>query len=185
MLLSHEELFIRTVQDLRTKIRTNTAYSLIRGCGLCRHLLLDTQPLLHQANKKHKIPIRFHVKDYTNSPLSYEYKGSGGRTVLPLGESKFVKLEEFLKTKIHYYGKHEFTVFDILDAACHYYGGIHSGKPDAKQEFLAKLNWFVHKETNISFWHMGAICKVVLKAIKPLETLIKNNPPAGGFSPLY
>ena len=29
--------------------------------------------------------------------MSHDYKGSGGRTILPLGDSKFVKLEEFLK----------------------------------------------------------------------------------------
>lgn len=180
MILSHKQLFIHTVQDLRTKIRTNTAYSLIRACGLCRHLLLDESPLFHQANKSYKLLLTFHIKDYTNTPLSHDYKGSGGRTILPLGESKIVKLDEFLKTKIHYYGRHEFTVREIIGAACHYYGGIHSGKPDLKQEQLAKLNKFYNKETNISFWHMGAICKVVLKAMRPLETIIKKNISTGG-----
>lgn len=180
MLISHEQLFLNTVQDLRSKIRTNTTYSLIRACGLCRHLLLDKHPLLHQANRPHKLNIQFHIKDYTNTPMSHDYKGSGGRTILPIGDSKFVKLDEFLKTKIHYYGKNEFTVIDILDAACHYYGGIHTGTPDLKQQYLARLNKFYNKETNISFWHMAAICKVVLKAIKPLETHIKKNISAGG-----
>ena len=183
MLISHEQLFLGTVQDLRTKIRVNTTYSLIRACGLCRHLLLDEQPLLHQVNKTHKLPIRFHIKDYTNAPMSHDYKGSGGRTILPLGDSKLVKLEEFLKTKIHYVCKNEFTVKDILDAASHYYGGIHSGKPDLKQQYLAKLNRFYNKETNISFWHMGTICKVILKAIKPLENHVKKNISTGGVSP--
>ena len=100
MLINHEQLFLGTVRDLRTKIRTNTTYSLIRACGLCRHLLLDKHPLLHQANRQYKINIQFHIKDYTDTPMSHDYKGSGGRTILPLGDSKFVKLEEFLKTKI-------------------------------------------------------------------------------------
>ena len=185
MLISHEQLFLGTAQDLRTKIRTNTTYSLIRACGLCRHLLLDDQPLLHQVNKTHKLHIRFHIKDYTNTPLSHDYKGSGGRTILPLGDSKLVKLEEFLKTKVHYYSRNEFTVKDILNAACHYYGGIHSGIPDLKQQYLARLNRFYKKETNISFWHMAAICRVILKAIKPLEKHVKKNISTGEFSPQY
>ena len=183
MLLSHEELFVHTVRDLRTKIRANTTYSLIRACGLCRHLLLDKAPLVHQVNKNYKLPIRFYIKDYTNTPLSHDYKGSGGRTILPLGDSKFVGLDEFLKTKILFSGKNEFTVNEMISAASHYYGGIHSGKPDLKQVSLARLNRFYNVQTNTSFWLMGAICRVVLKAMKPLENIIKNKTLAGGFLP--
>lgn len=174
MLISHEKLFISTVQDLRYKIRANKEYHLIRACGLCRHLLLDGMPLLHQVNRKYKLPISFNIKDYTDAPLSYQYKGSGGRTILPIGESKNVKLDDFLKTKIHFYGKNEFTVQEFILAGAHYYGGIHSGKPDEKQEYLSRLNKFYNRETNISFWHMNGICKVVLKAMTPLENHIKN-----------
>lgn len=183
MLINHEQLFLATVQDLRTKIRSNTTYSLIRACGLCRHLLLDKHPLLHQVNRPYKLNIQFHIKDYINTPMSHDYKGSGGRTILPLGESKKVTLDDFLQTKIHYYGKNEFTVREFILTAAHYYGGVHSGKPDTKQEFLSRLNKFYHKETNISFWHMNGICKVVLKAMRPLETHIKKNISTGGFSP--
>jgi len=183
MLISHEELFLNTVQDLRSKIRVNKPYHLIRACGLCRHLLLDETPLLHQVNRKYKLPITFHIKNYTDTPLSNDYKGSGGRTILPIGESKKVKLDEFLKTKIHYYGKNDFTVKEFILAASHYYGGIHSGKPDIKQEYLSRLNRFYHKETNISIWHMNGICKVVLKAMKPLESHIKKNISAAEFPP--
>jgi hypothetical protein len=183
MLISHEELFVNTVQDLRSKIRVNKEYHLIRACGLCRHLLLDETPLLHQVNRKYKLPITFNIKDFTAAPLSLDYKGSGGRTILPIGESKKVKLDEFLKTKIHYYGKNEFTVKEFIIAAAHFYGGIHSGKPDIKQEYLSRLNKFYHRETNISFWHINGICKVILKAMTPLENLIKKNISTGGFSP--
>ena len=183
MLISHDQLFLNTVQDLRSKIRTNKTYHLIRACGLCRHLLLDETPLVHQVNRKYKLPLTFHIKDYENTPLSHDFKGSGGRTILPLGESKKVKLDEFLKTKLHYYGKNEFTVKEFILTAAHYYGGIHSGKPDTKQESLSRLNKFYHKETNASFWHMNGICKVVLKAMRPLENDIKKNIATGGFSP--
>lgn len=177
MLLSHEQLFIHTVQDLRSKIRANTTYSLIRACGLVRHLLLDGSiSLVHQVNRTHKLKIRFHIKDYENTPLSNDYKGSGGRTILPIGKSRFVKLDEFLQAKIHYSFRDEFSVYDFIVAAAHYYGGVHSGKPDIKQERLAMLNRFYKKETNASFWHISCICKVILKAVKPLESVIKKNP---------
>ncbi len=185
MLLSHEQLFINTVQDLRSKIRANTVYSLIRACGLCRHLVLDSPTLFQLANKKHKLQIRFRIKDFTDTPLSNDFKGSGGRNIFPYGkmDAITVKNEDFLQIKIHFYGKTEFTVKDLLHAACHYYGGIHAGAPDLKQEYLSKLNWPPHRETNISIWHMTTICRIILQAMKPLETAIKNTPFTGGFAP--
>jgi hypothetical protein len=177
MLISHEQLFVHTVQDLRSKIRRNTTYSLIRACGLCRHLLLDgATSLIHQVNRNHKLQIRFHIRDYENSPISHDYNGSGGRTILPIGKSKFVKEGDFLATKIHYSFRDEFTVKDFILTGAHYYGGVHTGVPDLKQKQLARLNRFYHKETNASFWHIACICKVVLRALKPLEAKIKPNP---------
>ncbi|MFL5741917.1 MAG: hypothetical protein ACJ75B_16965 [Flavisolibacter sp.] len=175
MLISHEELFLKTIQDLRSKIRVNKPYHLIRACGLCRHLLLDDHPLVHQVNKNYKLPITFFIKDYTNTPISNDNKGSGGRTILPIGDSKNVKLDEFLKTTVLYYGKHEFTVREVLIAACHYFGGIHSGKPDIKQEVLSKFERYTNMELKMSLWMMGAIVKVVLKSMRPLETHIKTS----------
>lgn len=175
MLISHEKLFLGTVQDLRTKIRTNKPYNLIRACGLCRHLLLDEHPLLHQVNKKYKLPITFYIKDYKNTPLSHDYKGSGGRTILPIGDSKNVKLDEFLNTKILYYNRHEFTVREIIRAGSHYFGGIHSGKPEIKEKYLDKLDRYSRIELKHSLWMISIICKIVLRSMNPLEAIIKKN----------
>ncbi|MGN6804274.1 MAG: hypothetical protein ACTHJN_20420 [Ginsengibacter sp.] len=175
MLLTHEELFVQTIADLRSKIRRNTTYSLIRGCGLCRQLLLDETPLVHLVNKKYRLPIRFHIKDHKDATISTTYKGGGGRTILPIGESKFVTLEEFLKTIILHSGQNEFSVKEIINTACHYYGGIHAFKPDIKQSSLIWLNRYYNTQTNTSFWLMGTICKVILQAMKPLEKKIKEN----------
>jgi hypothetical protein len=182
MLLSHEELFLGTIEDLRTKIRTNNAYNLIKACGLCRHLLLDEHPLVHQVNKKYKLQLTFHIADYSNTPISDGQKGGGGRTIQPLVDrTKIAKLDEFLKTKVLYYGTHEFTVKEILIAASHYFGGIHSGKPDLKQQYLTMLDRYSKMELNHSLWMIRGICKVVLKTMKPLEALIKQNFSADGF----
>jgi len=181
MLISHEELFLKTVQDLRTKIRTNKPYNLIRACGLCRHLLLDEHPLVHQVNKKYKSQITFYIADYANTPISNDYKGGGGRTIEPLVDTtKIAKLDEFLKTKVLHYWKYEFTVREIIIAASHYFGGVHSGKPDLKQTYLDKFNRYSKAEHTTTIWMIRSICKVVLKSMKPLETLIKQNISTGG-----
>lgn len=183
MLLNREELFLYTVRDLRTKIRTNSTYSLIRACGLCRQLLLDSPSLVDQVNKPYKLSLKFHIKDHRNAPLSINYKGAGSRTILPIGNSKFVGLNEFLATRVLHSGKNEFTVKEIINTACHYYGGIHAGKPDTKQSSLIWLNSFYDTQTNTSFWLLGVICKVILKSLKPLEMQVNKSISTGGLTP--
>ncbi len=185
MLISHEELFVCTIKDLRSKIKSNKPYSLIRACGLCRHLLLDENPLIHQVNKKYKLPITFHIRDLKDAPLSHTYIGHGGRTILPIGDTKIVKLPEFLKTKVLHYGKHEFTVLEMIQTASHYFGGIHTVNPDLKQKTMSTLERYFKAENKTSFWMISVICKVILNAMKPLEAVIKKNISTGGFPPQY
>jgi len=185
MLLNHEELFLETIKDLRSKTRSKKPYHLIRACGLCRHLLLDESALAHQVNRRYKLKITFRIKDYTNTPLSNNYKGRGGRTILPLGESKTAKEAEFFNTKVIFARKHEFTVREIILAGSHYFGGVHSGKPDLKQSQLDFFNKWGTQEPNTCVWMIYSICKVVLKSMLPLERVIKKNASTGGFSPQF
>jgi hypothetical protein len=151
---------------------------------LCRHLLLDEYPLVHQVNKKYRLAITFNIADYESTPLSRDHKGYGGRTIEPLVEkTKTAKIDDFLKTKVLFYGNHEFTVREMLMAASHYFGGIHSGKPDLKHKYLSMLERFSKAENKTSLWMIRSICKVILKSMKPLETKIKKNIATGGFSP--
>lgn len=186
MLISHEELFVSTVKDLRAKIKSNKPYSLIRACGLCRHLLLDGgSSLVHQVNKNYKLPITFHIRDFEDAPLSHDFIGHGGRTILPIGNSKIVKLPEFLSTKVLHYGKHEFTVKEMILTASHYFGGVHSGAPDLKQKTLTWLEGYFNAERKTSFWMISVICQVILKSMNPLESVVKKNISAGGFPPKF
>lgn len=55
----YEESFLNTLNDLREKADSNDRYQLIKASGLLRLLLLD--PLIHEANQKHKIKFKFHL----------------------------------------------------------------------------------------------------------------------------
>ncbi|RYE47747.1 MAG: hypothetical protein EOP48_21415 [Sphingobacteriales bacterium] len=186
MLISHEELFLHTIQDLRTKIQSNKPYDLIRACGLCRHLLLDGHPLAHQVNRKLKIPITFHIADFTETPLWIKGKKmhGGWRTIQPfVDKTRIVKVGEFMSTKIMYRMDYEYTVKEILNAGAHYFGGVHSGNPDKKQAFLTRFDIGNDYELKKSFIAIRSICAVILKSMEPLETAIKEHTHAGGFSP--
>lgn len=175
MLITHEELFLHTVEDLRQKVNSKTPYDLIRACGLCRHLLFDNPSLAHKVNKR-RLKLNCQIADYTNTPLSFDYKGSGGRNIEPLDRNTItVTLDKFFKAKIAYYGATEFTVKDILIIAVNNFGGIHSLSPTLKQKRLLHWEqWTKNVEMKMSFWLINSICRVILKALEPLEEEIKN-----------
>jgi hypothetical protein len=84
-----EQLFLETVSDLRDHIKTGTSYKLKRASGLLRQLLVDETTLLSQANRKHRLKIRFSVG--TLSPLNPH---PGSFVMRGLGPSASGKLVE-------------------------------------------------------------------------------------------
>src|SRR5687768_5137822 len=137
MLLSHEELFLLTIEDLRTKINKGTPYDLVRACGLCRHLLIDGYPLYFRLTRFYRaVPLFFEVADYSNHPISKIRMTVGWTTIVPNDEvpTKKVEKDEFLSIVLLTFHNLEYTVLDIIRAASHFYGGIHSFKPENNKE---------------------------------------------------
>ena len=184
MLLTHEELFLETVADLRNKINVGKKYELIRACGLCRHLIIDPVPLVHIVNRTLKIPLIFHVADFSNHSASKIRMQVGWTTIDPSSSivpTKEVALDPFLSIKLLNYHNLDFTVKEIIRAASHFYGGIHSLKPEKKQAYLVDLDKAAHSDEKLSLMAIRATCKVVAKAMEPIEAAILGHTHAGGF----
>jgi hypothetical protein len=47
-----EYLFVRTYEDLQQLIKSKDDYGILKTSGLLRKLLLDMNPLIHQANRR-------------------------------------------------------------------------------------------------------------------------------------
>jgi hypothetical protein len=128
--MDKESLFLSTVTDIKEKIEKGDSYSITRAAGLLRHLFLDGEPLLHAVNRKHKIKIEFETMDFTLKIPIRPYlhwqdldptgKNEGARRIK-------IGLKEFLAAEILVYQDYDFTVKDVLKAAAHIKGGIHSG----------------------------------------------------------
>ena len=172
MLITHQELFHHSVRDLKKRIASGTKYDLIRGCALCRQLIVEASALVHKVRRGTNKKLYFTIADYTGHPVLEARMQIGFTTIEPnrhATSTKEIRLDPFLKTKIMYYGKIDFTVYDILIAASHYYGGVHSGDPNEKQKYLNLLNEGTLSKVQLTFKAMRAICKVVAKALDKLD----------------
>lgn len=187
MFISLDTLFLETLSDLRKRVSSGKDYDLVRAAGLCRHLLLDRNPLLDLTNAKYKIKIQFLVSrlclsDVINSPMDMIWT-----TILPtkLSPSVMVTRHKFLGIRCLRIREHVYTVNDIIRAASHCMGGIHSLKPEDEKETV--LNNLEYKAENTPKSHrtnhiaISAVCKSVIIAMKPLEEIISKHTPTGGL----
>ncbi len=184
MFIPPGELFLSTVADLRDRLDNPTDYDLVRAAGLCRQLLLDRRPFLNMIERLYDYKTRFRVIDFDGNV----FYGAGLTmvwvSIAPnkvIGKSKDVQLREFLHTKLLRLDSYLYTVTQIIRAASHCMGGIHSFEPE--DEIEQALNDLerggvvgpdAHKTTHYA---IKSVCQVVLKAIEPLEAKIKGITP--------
>lgn len=184
--MTHDLLFLKTLKDLRFKLLTDSEYSLIRACGLLRHLLTDQNLLVDLVNSKYKVKIRFDV--YDNTGLDWKitngYMSYSNITVNPF-DSKYLSLtkQEFLATLVLGCDKYEYTVLEVIRAASHYMGGIHSGKPTEREEIISKLGYNPKGQPGETLTAIRDICNVSLHGLARLEgevlTAIRHTPTGG------
>ena len=127
-----QELFIRTLDDLRSKISSLDSYECLRGAALLRQLLLDKRPLIHLALARQKIHIdqlQFVIIDYHPAPIAYEAEFYE----LPLSPElsrplplKSVNFSEFLKCGVFLIRGKTISIREAIKYLCHAEGGIHS-----------------------------------------------------------
>jgi hypothetical protein len=183
-MLSHEELFLLTVEDLRNKISIGNEYNLIRAYGLCRHLVSDTPPLMILASKPYNYKIKFHVADYSDMPIyeigyKLDFFNIVWSTINPdftAPKTKYVSKDIFLKVPLLKFNEHHYNVLDIIHAASHFMGGVHARDPkNNKEAALVALEKAAKTDEKLTFNAIRSVCKVVLKAMEPLEQVIKGN----------
>ena len=54
-----DELFLRTLDDLEQRTKTDDEYEILMSASLLRKLLIDGMPLMDQVNTTHRLKIRF------------------------------------------------------------------------------------------------------------------------------
>jgi hypothetical protein len=179
-----ENFFICSMIDLQNRMDGNI-YDTIRASGILRQLLMDSSPLLSQANQRHKLKIVFELRD-NSSELSKNHEQLWVRPIPVHDNDPVIKLdkEKFLQYPICIYKHHTYRIRDLIDYFCHILGGIHSGKPrEEKEETFTKIHKaffpIIQEWPSIS---MKFIIQIVIKGLTPLINEIQNNrhTPTGG-----
>lgn len=184
--MDSEELFVRTLDDLATRVEASDEYEMLMAAALLRKLLLDGgNSLVDQVNRAHRVTIRYRINDVTNyekvvledmpSYFSIE-EGIDGEREAPPGLSNPIDAtrDQFLARRVMVVSGQEITVHHLIDQLAHVEGAVHKGPAtNARQEVLA----FAARELFIKGLPAGveqfrAIARVVVRALTPLREAI-------------
>ena len=117
-----EKLFLRTVIDLRSRIRSDDGYDLIIASGLLRKLLVDGSiTLVALANRRPRLRLRFPCLDDEPSPSKgWMLRGYAGENE--------GRLDNFLSSKVAYLDGDPYTAHEIITTCANSFGGVHAGE---------------------------------------------------------
>ncbi|SHE84430.1 hypothetical protein [Flavisolibacter ginsengisoli] len=179
-----EKLFLCVIDELR-KRQNGTLYDIIRASGLLRQLFIDgDKSLIHRANKKECLKIKFLVRD--NSSELYKMPDKWWGRLYPINRKIPIELSlnKFLKWPICIYEEHTYTVYDLIDYFSHFLGGIHAGLPsDEKQNTFTLIHKAYPHIKDMPSISLYGILEVSICALKPLEDAIKGRTNTGGLEP--
>jgi hypothetical protein len=185
MLLDKNELFILMVDDMRKKIKTGTAYEILKACGLFRQLIADKTCLLKEINRDLHYKAKFVVPDVTGNIL-LDVRSPIGHiawvTVDPDGplfeKTKEVDWKKFLEIPVLRFNRRVFTIDNVVCVAANYYGGIHYKKPHSKDKLANSyiaLEAAIETNEKVTLLAIKAICKVTIKALEPIVEILETH----------
>lgn len=178
-----EILFLRTLDDINTRLSSTDFYEVMGISGLLRKLLLDGTPLIDRVNRIYHLKIKF---DIVWLPPDPNIPGIPPPTIFfaldnlnphrgSVGVRQSVVRDKFLSTVIMKYHNHEYTVRDVILFEANIAGGVHADEPKTvSEENMARLNsWVKSQEGRITLRQLKSIAAVVLKAAYPLRNKIE------------
>jgi hypothetical protein len=192
-----ESLFLHTLADLRRLIGIGDEYSGLQASRILRHLFLDGNPLIDQANRTTRLAIKYTIGSWIEqkiidalSPYPIIFI-SHLHTIYPPDiavfpswpfKPKSITRDQLLKTPIVYAVGKLITIRQMIQHAAHVLGGVHSGKATNEDE-AALDKVYDALRTNpqpASLLHLFPLCRVVLDGLGPLEIELQNIIRSGG-----
>ena len=179
-----ELLFLKTLDDLRNRIRSNDPYEILGASAIIRKLFLDDQPLVDQVNRQYKLKFDFNVclpapnPPGLPEPVVFSIQdGLDPDTSLPGKPISHLKRDQFLKIVVLVINKKKYTIKDVILFEANIMGGVHAGSPKTEKEKVLKL---LNDQLSIggyasSLRQLQAIGRVIIKALTPLQEHIKSN----------
>lgn len=175
-----EALFLRTLDDIETRLSQSDPYEILFIAALIRKLFLDDFPLVDQVNRIHRIKITF------ETTLPFEYPdgfpapsfwtvqdGLDPDTAHPGNRQFKATRDQFFQTVVTIVGDHKFTVREIILFEANVMGAVHAGSPKTdKEQALKQIDSTIAVGGYASsLRQLQAIARVTLKALLPLRNL--------------
>jgi hypothetical protein len=194
--VTDEELFLRTLEDLRSRMmQPPDEYNMLRIAGLLRELLLDgNDTLLHQINRTRRLRIIFRAPASANPNFQRgnlpPYVVSATLMASRIGSSEIsgqqswsaplldLTLDQFLAVHMIHMNEETFNVRDIILYLANTHGGVHRGAPKkpVQHSLQRAIAMFPREQTGGSVHMIMAgvplIVHTVLEALQPLVPVI-------------
>lgn len=176
--MNRTTLFLETLDHLQECATSREPYAGLQAAALLRKLFLDGNPLLHQANREHKLPIHFRIVPQSGpstsaglTPKAWIAPHGLEPAFHPPGtEVLTLDLPGFLRANVASVGGTDCTVRDLIDHAANVLGGVHTGTPrspeDRALEVLAPstlLGW------DLRLTALRSVARIALHALQPLR----------------
>jgi hypothetical protein len=183
--VNENALYLRTIEDLRSKASSHDAYELLRGSALVRQLILDDPPLAHFVNRNFRVKLQFRVVEWEPCPLegvvfSWVDVSSDRAAPWSVVPPRLVKQDAFLATKCLSMEDQVFTVKDVIKSCANFRGGVHKGnRAEEADQALAEFDRIVQvggMDATVNL--IRGIAKCLLVALEPLTEAVRSA--AGG-----
>ena len=171
-------LFLKTLEDIESRLAQSDPYEILLIAGLLRKLFLDDHPLVDQVNRTHRVKIEFEVTAPFNKPdegdknsLWSVQDGLDPDTAAPGKKRLLLSRDQFFQTVVAMIYGTSFTIRDVVKFEANVAGAVHAGSPKTEKE----------KALNTLGEHFGvggyeptlrqllAIARVSIKALAPLR----------------
>jgi len=183
-----EELFCNLFYDLQNRYNQNRSndyklYNQLNMARIIRQLLIDGSRVLIEANRYHKLDIRFIVREYgePDDPLKefpdiYSSSLPNLENYPPGTFPSPAKLEVYLKSIPMVLADKKFTVREIIKYVANDFGGVHLSPKldDEGAQLAARFNsQFKVGNSGMVLSMVDDISGTTLRALQPLVTQIE------------
>jgi hypothetical protein len=179
-----EDLFARNYNELSSFRSTNDVLKSIKLAAILRQLILDSSPLLHVVNRKHRIKIKFSVDSTfrryfkTDAFIKYTSTEIGDLKLVFSKNLKELDIANFLSLDILEIEGTNFTVREIIKFAANKAGGVHfdTNLDVRENELLTSLRKINAHSNEVISVLINAITDITLLALKDLKEKVLTLP---------
>ncbi len=180
-----DRFFVDTLDDLQSRATWDASeYALLRASALLRELLVDPKPLVEQANREHRLRLRYQVRTPPSTPGLLFWLGIDPEEPADGGPIKSLTVSQLLAQNLVFSASMAFSVRDLITYGANVLGGVHHG--DASSDVHRALRdaplKIEHGGRPLGLVAMVPIAHVVLSGVRPLSDAIRAGlPPARPF----